>query len=64
MSSSSCLATMNCNYGDLQLVGGGASFEGRLEICINNQWGTVCDDQWGNNDAMVACNQLGFLTQG
>ncbi len=33
---------------------------GRLEICNNNIWGTVCDDAFANVDAQVACRQLGF----
>ena len=30
-----------------------------MEICINNEWGTVCDDFWGDNDAEVVCRQTG-----
>ena len=34
---------------------------GRVEICVHNVWGSVCDDGWNRADANVACGQLGYF---
>ena len=51
----------NCTDGTLKLVGGTNPAEGRIEICINNAWGTICDDGFTKEEALVACRQLGKL---
>merc|ERR1712121_939 len=44
----------------IRLVGGSGPHEGRLEVNIDGQWGTVCDDFFETADAGVACRELGF----
>jgi hypothetical protein len=48
-----------CTRGDVRLRGGSV-IQGRVEICNNNVWGTVCDVFWDEIDARVFCGQLGL----
>ena len=55
---------LQCQSGKLRLVSQGARNEGRVEICFNEMWGTICGDSWGQQDATVACRQLGYSEHG
>ena len=48
----------------MRLVNGGSSLEGRLEVCLNGVWGTICDQSWDDTDAGVACSQMGYSARG
>ncbi len=54
----------SCADGDVRLSGGRISSEGFVEICFNGHWGTVCHNEWDDNDAEVVCGQLGFPRNG
>ena len=67
-----CLCSVNnflyfylgCTEGDVRLLEGTTHLEGRVSVCKNNVWGTVCDSGWQAADATVVCRQLGLSIAG
>ena len=52
-----------CTDGTVRLQGG-TQIQGRVEVCVNRTWGTICSDFWDNADASVVCTQLGYSQYG
>ena len=50
--------------GSLRLVGWMEADAGRIEVCHNREWGTICVneslDLWPHKNAEVACRDIGY----
>ena len=44
----------------VRLKGGSGEHEGRVEIKVGDEWGTICDNSWDLNDAHVICRTIGY----
>ena len=55
---------LGCTAGEIRLAVGTNHTEGRLEICLNNEWGTVCNQTWSEINSQVVCRQLGLASTG
>ena len=53
-----------CENGAVRLQEGTLTSNGRVEVCVNGTWGTICSDYWHSNDASVLCKQLGYSVYG
>ena len=52
-----------CSNGEIRLSNGSVPWEGRVEVCREGEWGTVCftSTSFFRDAARVACRQLGYL---
>ena len=55
--------TSTCRHGELRLTSGKSDSEGRVEMCYNGIWGSVCANGWDQVDANLVCAQLGYFGQ-
>ena len=53
-----------CTTGEVRLVNGTSPTEGRVEVCDDGKYYTVCDDYWDELEARVVCTQLNFSLAG
>ena len=53
-----------CSDGDVRLSGSTQNYAGRVELCVERTWTTLCDQTWDFNDAAVICRQLGYSSYG
>ena len=54
----------NCTSGEVQLVDGKSKYEGRLEVCYEGSWTSLCSSGVNSHVAAVVCRQLNFTTIG
>ena len=57
----------NCSTGEIRLIDSNGQRQqnhGRVEVCMNNAWGTVCEYLFDDLDADVVCSQLGIAPGG
>ncbi|XP_029810967.1 scavenger receptor cysteine-rich type 1 protein M130 isoform X1 [Suricata suricatta] len=61
---SSCLITSSLGVAEkeLRLVDGEDRCTGRVEVKVQEEWGTVCNNDWGMDEVSVICRQLGCPT--
>ena len=52
--------TLRADFG-LKLVDGRTDYEGRLQVELNGEWGTVCNRGWNLLNSKIVCQQMGLI---
>ena len=55
------ICSRECYDGNARLGGSEAYYEGRVEVCHNSRWRTICDIGWDDIDATIACRSIQFF---
>lgn len=61
------LISAACMEGNIRIADNsthGGSIWGRVEVCMDGRYGTICDDSWDSEDSSVVCNQIGLSPYG
>ena len=55
----------SCENDAVRLVGGHTVKEGRVQVCFNGEWHSVCGDKWSEVEAEVdvVCSVLGYSNE-
>ena len=53
------MCSTECTEEDIRLQDG-TNTQGRLEVCYNGEWGTVCQRKFNKAEARIVCRKLGF----
>ncbi|XP_060602751.1 scavenger receptor cysteine-rich type 1 protein M130-like [Ruditapes philippinarum] len=51
---------LTCQPTDVRLTRGSSPAEGTVEIRVDGSWKTICDPDFGDNEANVICRMLGY----
>lgn len=55
----SFIVGVTCTDYDVRFQDGSNNY-GRLEVCLFQEWGSICDDGWDRRDARTICRQRNF----
>ena len=54
----------DCEEGEVRLQDGTDPSNGRVEVCHNGIWGSICINHLDQYDASIVCRQLGYDSEG